>query len=72
MTTTGCMELLEAAASKMNKLNLLDASVSTLQKIYEPRHEISNNVVCATSKGSEQPAHTSSLIRAFAGRLNIL
>ena len=22
----------------------------------EPRHEISNNVVCATSKGSEQPA----------------
>ena len=31
LTTTGCMELLEAAASKMNKLNLLDASVSTLQ-----------------------------------------
>ena len=22
---------------------------------FEPRHEISNNVVCATSKGSEQP-----------------
>ena len=35
-------------------------------------HEISNNVVCATSKGSEQPAHTRSLIRAFASRLNIL
>ena len=40
--------------------------------IYEPRHEISNNVVCATSKGSDQPAHTHSLIRAFASRLNIL
>ena len=26
--------------------------------IIEPRHEISNNVVCATSKGSDQPAHT--------------
>ena len=26
---------------------------------YEPQHEISNNVVCATSKGSDQPAHTS-------------
>ena len=38
----------------------------------EPRHEISNNVVCATSKGSDQPAHTRSLIRAFASRLDIL
>ena len=38
----------------------------------EPRHEISNNVVCATSNGSDQPAHTHSLIRAFASRLNIL
>ena len=25
---------------------------------YEPRHEIANNVVCATSKGSDQPAHS--------------
>ena len=41
-------------------------------KIYEPVHEISNNVVCATSKGSDQPAHTRSLIRAIASRLNIL
>ena len=39
---------------------------------YEPGHEISNNVVCATSKGSDQPAHTRSLIRAFASRLSIL
>ena len=41
-------------------------------KTYEPRHEISNNVVCATSKASDQPAHTRSLIRAFARRFNIL
>ena len=34
----------------------------------EPCHEISNNVVCATSKASDQPAHTCSLIRAFASR----
>ena len=39
---------------------------------FEPQHEISNNVVCATSKGSDQPAHMGSLIRAFASRLNIL
>ena len=42
--------------------------------INEPRHEIFNNVVrvCATSKGSDQPAHMRSLIRAFASRLTIL
>ena len=40
--------------------------------VYEPRHDISNNVVCATSKGSDQPAHRPRLIRAFASRLNIL
>ena len=38
----------------------------------EPQHEISNNVVCATSKGSDQPVHMHSLIRAFASRLDIL
>ena len=41
-------------------------------KINEPVHESSNNVVCATSKASDQPAHTRSLIRAFASRLSIL
>ena len=39
---------------------------------YEPVHEISNNMVCTTSKASDQPAHTRSLIRAFASRLSIL
>ena len=35
-------------------------------------HEIPINLVCATSKGSDQPAHTRSLIRAFASSLSIL
>ena len=39
-------------------------------KIHESQHEISNNVVCATSKGSDQPAHVRSLIRAYASHLN--
>ena len=40
--------------------------------ITEPVHEISNNVVCATIKASDQPVHTHSLIRAIASRLHIL
>ena len=39
---------------------------------FEPQHEISNNVVCATSKGSDQPRHMCSLIRAFPSHLTIL
>ena len=38
----------------------------------EPQHDISYNVVCATSKGTGQHAHTGSLIRAFDYCLNIL
>ena len=44
----------------------------TLKMTNEPVHEISNNLACASSKASDQPAHTRSLIRAFACRLNIL
>ena len=51
--------------TKNNKT--LKQSIETL--IIEPRHEISNNLVYATSKGSDQPAHTLSLIRAFANHL---
>ena len=59
----------------------MDSKESGLQKkrlvelhptAYTPRHESSKNVVCATSKASDQPAHTRSLIRAFASRLNII
>ena len=38
--------------------------------IIEPQREISNNVVCVTSKGSDQPAHMRSLIKAFTSHLN--
>ena len=45
----------------------------THQSIYEPRHhEICNNVICAVIKASDQPAHTRSLITAFASGLNII
>ena len=40
--------------------------------LYEPQHDISNNVICVPSKGSDQPAHNRSLISAFASCLNIL
>ena len=43
-----------------------------LHNIIEPVHEISNNVVSATSKASDQPAHRRSLIRAFVSRLGVL
>ena len=46
--------------------------VSGIVILNETRREISNNVVCATSKGSDQSAHMCSLIRAFVSRLNIL
>ena len=59
--------------------NLSTVSIHTSRKhlrdpefAIEPVHEISNNLVCATSKASDQPAHTRSLIRAFACRLSIL
>ena len=39
----------------------------SMKQLIEP-----NNVECATSTGSNQPVHTRSLIRAFAGRLIIL
>ena len=52
----------------------VNVSLSLLQlmNVFEPWPEISNNVVCATSKGSDQPAHACSLIRAIACRFNVL
>ena len=43
-----------------------------IENANEPWHGISNNMVCETSKASDQPAHTHSLIRAFACHLSIL
>ena len=45
---------------------------SPTRLINEQPHEISSNVVCVTSKASDQTAHMHSLIRAFASGLNIL
>ena len=58
----------------MMKIILFKQKCINLVSAYKnvPQHEISNNVVCATSKGSDQLAHMRSLIRAFASRLNIL
>ena len=53
-------------------VDCLNHLLHTFANIIEPRHEISNNVVCATSKGSDQPAHTRSLIKAVASRVDIL
>ena len=60
----------------LNANGILNNKVSGLQPFmtiqYDPVCEISNNVVCATSKASDQPAHTCSLIRAFASGFSIL
>ena len=54
------------------RLSTQPANCGVNNNIIEPVHDISNNLVCATSKASDQPAHTRSLIRAFVSRLNIL
>ena len=54
-----------------DNLAFLEARLSDLH-CNEPLQEISNIVVCAVSKGSDQPAHTRSLVRALTSRLNIL
>ena len=56
----------------LDKKSIQRPFLITALKTYEPPHEISNNVICATSKASDQPAGTSSLIWTFASRLNIL
>ena len=43
-------------------LKLSNEGPCFLYIIIAPRHEICNNVVCATRKASDQPAHTCSLI----------
>ena len=55
-----------------NSPRLVILDLLNLNTLFEPHHEIFNNVVCATSEASDQPVHTGSQIRAFASRLNIL
>ena len=57
---------------RYSSIGVQDIIFELIIMIIEPVHEISNNVVCATSKASDQPAHMRSLIRAFASRLSIL
>ena len=53
--------------------NSIDLKGITLGNVlFEPRHGKASNVVCATSKAPDQPAHTRSLLRAFGSRLSIL
>ena len=49
----------------MDNISYLKHSTLTALIRIEPVHEISNNVVCATRKASDQPAHMRSLIRAL-------
>ena len=56
-------------SSSLDKINpLLNFTLVKLKTIkFEPVHEISNNVVCVTSKASDQPAHMRGLIRTITG-----
>ena len=66
---------LRLKASHVHNIRVLKehkGEVFLLRRSNEPVHEISNNVVYATSKSSDQPAHMRSLIRAFASRLSLL
>ena len=49
--------------SQRNRISVSPSSIvgfvgKLYEQYYEPRHEVSNIVECATSKGSDQPAHT--------------
>ena len=37
-------------------ITIVRFAINNTKEIYEPRHEISNNVLCATSKASDQPS----------------
>ena len=57
----------DSLVSRLRK-TMTNTSHQPFNRNIQLRHEISNNVVYATSKASDQPAHTRSLIRAFASR----
>ena len=67
-----CFLLLSLCARFLCFSRFAFSSIHRVRIVYEPVHEISNNVVCATSTASDQSAHTRSLIRAFASCLSIL
>ena len=61
----------EVTGSLWDKCNfvLIYSHNAFFAPINGPQYEISNNVVCASTKGLDQPAHLCSLIRAFASPL---
>ena len=58
----------QSTSYEISKSDSRHVTFSRRRLTYEPVHEISNNVVIATSKASDQPAHTRSLTRAFTSR----
>ena len=53
-------------------LQNFNSKTNSIKMLHLRCDKISNNVICTTSKGSDQPAHMRSQIRAFACGLNIL
>ena len=70
-TTSLNINTLQAGNTQISNFQTMKTA-ERYEILFEPVHEISINVVCATSNASDQPAHTCSLIRAFASRLSIL
>ena len=64
----------EITGSVSDKCNfaLIYSGNAFFAPINGPKYEISNNVVCASTKGLDQSAHLSSLIRAFASHLKTI
>ena len=64
----------EVTGSLSDKCNfvLIYSRNAFFATINGPSYEISNNVVCASTKGLDQSAHLRSLIRAFASPLKLL
>ena len=62
----------EGILGRFQKIKIRQKGDGAVMATFESRNENSNDVVCATSQASDQPAHMRSLIRAFASRLNIL
>ena len=66
--------LKEVTGSLSDKCNfvLIYSRNAFFAPINWPKYEISNNVVCASTKGLDKSVHLHSLIRAFASRLKTI
>ena len=52
-------------------INIELAGIGQHKRSNEPHREITNEMICAHSKDSDQPGHPPSLIRVFTVRLKI-